>query len=392
MAEQFYTILTQVGKAKIANATALGTKVNFKEMAVGDGKGNYYNPTENQTELVNEVWRGQINHVEVDNTNPNWIKISIVIPSTIGGFTIREAGIFDDKGNMIAIGKYPETYKPILDDGSSKDLLINMILEVSNTSSVTLKVDPTVILATKKDIEILNNKIENIEVPVTKVNDKTGDVVLSAADIKTSSGETIETQLADMTQQIENIDLSADKVTVNNSNLNSKDVNSALTELFTFADNGKKNWVDVVGSPLLNTDSFSTLKSKTQTLKNTMASNLSSKGQSASGTESLNNLINKIKSIDTGLKMAKGTLETNVSSFEIRNLSFRPKYIFIINNVRGDYDIMTHYYVENVFNQAVKDGSPGTITENIFDIYNDGFKNKGKYITHGVGAMWITFG
>lgn len=367
MAEQFYTILTQVGKAKIANATALGTKVNFKEIAVGDGKGNYYNPTENQTELVNEVWRGQINHVEVDNTNPNWIKISIVIPSTIGGFTIREAGIFDDEGNMIAIGKYPETYKPILDDGSSKDLLINMILEVSNTSSVTLKVDPTVILATKKDVDVLSNVLTNFK-------------------------QEVNTQLEDMTKDIKNIDLSADKVTVNNSNLNSKDVNSALTELFTFADNGKKNWVDVIGSPLSKEDSFSTLKSKTQNLKNTFASNLNDKKVSASGTESLNNLINKIKSIDTGLKMAKGTLETNVSSFEIRNLSFRPKYIFIINNVRGDYDIMTHYYVENVFNQAVKDGSPGTITENIFDIYNDGFKNKGKYITHGVGAMWITFG
>lgn len=110
----------------------------------------------------------------------------------------------------------------------------------------------------------------------------------------------LKSQLADMTQQIENIDLSADKVTVNNSNLSSKNVNAALTELFQYADNGKRNWVDVIGSPLLNTDSFSTLKSKTQTLKNTMASNLSNKKVSASGTENLNSLISKVGKIELG--------------------------------------------------------------------------------------------
>ncbi|AJA42543.1 tail fiber protein (endogenous virus) [Clostridium phage phiCT453A] len=163
MAEQFYTILTAIGKAKIANATALGNKVNFTTLKVGDSNGKYYNPTETQEDLINAVWQGNINSISVDKKNPNWIVIEVIIPSNIGGFVIREAGIFDDEGDLIAIGKYPETYKPKAEDGSTKDLIIKMILEVSNTSTVTLKVDPTVILATKEDIGILENKIENMK-------------------------------------------------------------------------------------------------------------------------------------------------------------------------------------------------------------------------------------
>ena len=153
MAEQFYTILTAVGKAKIANAAALGKKVELTELALGDGGGSYYNPTEDQTELRNEVWRGAIGTVDVDGENPNWIIIQTVVPSQHGGFMIREAGVFDNEGDLIAVGKYPETYKPVAADGSIKDLVIKMILEVSNTASVVLKVDPTVVLATQQQVD-----------------------------------------------------------------------------------------------------------------------------------------------------------------------------------------------------------------------------------------------
>ncbi|OZV11067.1 hypothetical protein CIW83_16925 [Tissierella sp. P1] len=163
MAEQFYTILTQIGKAKIANASTLGNKVNFIHFALGDGNGSYYNPIESQQALKNEVWRGQIGNVVIDENNPSWIVLETIIPADQGGFMIREAGVFDDEGNMLAIGKYPETYKPIVSTGSAKDLYIRMILEVSNTSAVNLKIDPTMILATKKDIDILSNRIKKNE-------------------------------------------------------------------------------------------------------------------------------------------------------------------------------------------------------------------------------------
>ncbi|WP_080965780.1 phage tail protein [Clostridium novyi] len=192
MAEQFYTILTAIGKAKMANTTALGTKVNLTKFQVGDGNGTYYNPTEDQTGLKHKTWEGPISSITVDENNPNWIVIEVIIPSNVGGFMIREAGVFDDEGNMIAIGKYPETYKPVASNGSTKDLIIKMILEVSNTSSVTLKVDPTVILATQKDIQTLNNRIGNIKVPVQSVNSKTGVIELKAVDIKTADGTNLE--------------------------------------------------------------------------------------------------------------------------------------------------------------------------------------------------------
>lgn len=312
MAEQFYTILTSIGKAKIANASVLGTKINLATLAVGDGSGKYYNPTENQETLVNEVWRGNVGAVATDSENSNWIVIETMIAGNVGGFFIREVGVFDDEGNLIAIGKYPETYKPIVSDGATKDLTIRIILEVSNASNVTLKIDPTIIMATKKDIETLDNKIKNIKIPVTKVNNKLGDITLKAEDIKANNDKTIEenlqevaSQMDDMTQQIDNIDLSADKVKVNNSNLKSKNVNSALTELFTFADNGKKNIATVIGSPLVSSDTFDSMKSKIQTLKNTFASNLTAKEQSSSGSESLENLINKVVNIPN-MKVVSG--------------------------------------------------------------------------------------
>ena len=202
MAEQFYTILTKLGKAKIANATALGTKVNLTKFQVGDGNGSYYNPTEDQTQLRNKVWESNISSITVDENNPNWIVLETIIPGDVGGFMIREAAALDDEGNIISIGKYPETYKPVIGDGSTKDLIIKMILEVSNTSSVTLKLDPTVILATQKDIQILENKIKNIKIPVTSVNSKTGAIELKAEDIKTEDGKSVETQLADIATEV----------------------------------------------------------------------------------------------------------------------------------------------------------------------------------------------
>ncbi|WP_195940967.1 phage tail protein [Romboutsia sp. 1001713B170131_170501_G6] len=169
MNEQFYTILTKIGKAKIANATALGTQLNIVKFHVGDGNGSYYNPTEEQTQLKNKLWEGNISSIRIDDENPNWVILEAVIPGSDGGFMVREVGAVDSDGNLIAIGKFPETYKPIAGDGSVKDLILKMVLEISNTSSVTLKIDPTVILATKKDILDLEEKINNIELVDTKV-------------------------------------------------------------------------------------------------------------------------------------------------------------------------------------------------------------------------------
>ncbi|MBY2495168.1 phage tail protein, partial [Clostridioides difficile] len=175
---QYYTLLTEIGKAAIANATALGTIVDFAKIKVGDGGGSAYIPTENQTELKNVVWESTLEHVQADEKNPNWVVIQKTITGDTGSFTIREVGIFDSKDQLLAISSYPETYKPAPDSGTVKEILIKIILAVSNTASINLKVDPTVILATLKDIQDLDSKIDttkteltsNIETTKTELN------------------------------------------------------------------------------------------------------------------------------------------------------------------------------------------------------------------------------
>lgn len=149
----FYTILTEVGKAKLANATALGTTVQLTTIAVGDGSGAGVIPQESMTTLVNQVWSGPINHLYVDSNNSNWIVAEGYIPTDVGDFTIREVGLFDADGDLIAIGNYPETYKPINTSGSAKDLYLKVIIEVSNSSTVELKIDPAVVLASRKYVD-----------------------------------------------------------------------------------------------------------------------------------------------------------------------------------------------------------------------------------------------
>lgn len=152
MSEKFYTLLTNVGKASIINATLKGTKVNFRKLVLGDGNGSYYEPSETQTQLRRKVWEGEISSVQRDTKNTNWLIVETLVSGETGGFTIREAGILDDRGQLMVIAKYPETYKPNSDDGTMKHLTVRLILEVSNASAVTLKIDPSIVIATKQDI------------------------------------------------------------------------------------------------------------------------------------------------------------------------------------------------------------------------------------------------
>ncbi|MBN7573667.1 MULTISPECIES: phage tail protein [Clostridium] len=162
MAEKFYTMLTKLGRKKLSASAVSGSKVNFKTLKVGDGNGSYYEPSEDQTSIVKEVWSGNISAISVDESNANWIVAETVIPAADGGFFIREAGIFDDAGDMIAITKLSETYKPTILEGSTKDLVIKIVLEVSNASSIDLKIDPNLVVATKGDIQILQSKFQEV--------------------------------------------------------------------------------------------------------------------------------------------------------------------------------------------------------------------------------------
>ncbi|HGW3686950.1 TPA: phage tail protein [Proteus mirabilis] len=158
MSAKFFALLTVIGANKLAKATALGTTLKITQMAVGDGGGTLPTPDTQQTKLVGEKRRARLNTLFVDPKNDSQIIAEQVIPENEGGYWIREIGLFDDEGSLIAVGNCPETYKPQLQEGSGRTQTIRMILTVSHTESVELKVDPSVILATR---EFVNDAIES---------------------------------------------------------------------------------------------------------------------------------------------------------------------------------------------------------------------------------------
>ncbi|MEQ4451021.1 phage tail protein [Kosakonia sp. YIM B13605] len=153
MTAKFFAILTNQGAAKLANAASLGTKLNLTQMALGDANGVLPTPDAAQTQLINQKRIAPLNRLSVDPNNTNQIIAEQVIPENEGGFWIREIGLYDDDGVLIAIANCPETYKPLLQEGSGRTQTIRMALIVSSTAAVTLKIDPSVVLATRKYVD-----------------------------------------------------------------------------------------------------------------------------------------------------------------------------------------------------------------------------------------------
>lgn len=153
MATKYYAVLTNVGAAKLASATALGAQVEITQMAVGDGNGVLPTPNQAQTALVHELRRKPLNSLSIDPNNANQIIAEQVIPEDEGGWWIREIGLFDKDGDMIAVANCAETYKPQLQEGSGRVQVVRMILIVSSTAAVTLKIDPSVVLATRQYVD-----------------------------------------------------------------------------------------------------------------------------------------------------------------------------------------------------------------------------------------------
>ncbi|HDL8490107.1 TPA: phage tail protein [Yersinia enterocolitica] len=150
MTTKYFALLTHIGAAKLANATALGTRLEITHMAVGDGGGTLPTPSPAQTKLVNEQRRAALNTLTIDPSNPRQVIAEQIIPETEGGWWIREIGLLNKAGELIAIANCPESYKPQMQEGSGRIQTIRVILAVSNTAAVTLKTDPAVVLATRK--------------------------------------------------------------------------------------------------------------------------------------------------------------------------------------------------------------------------------------------------
>lgn len=161
MSTKFYTLLTDIGAAKLASAAALGVPLKITHMAVGDGGGALPTPDAKQTALVNEKRRAALNMLYIDPQNSSQIIAEQVIPENEGGWWIREVGLFDEFGALIAVGNCPESYKPQLAEGSGRTQTVRMVLITSSTDNITLKIDPAVVLATRKyvDDKVLELKV-----------------------------------------------------------------------------------------------------------------------------------------------------------------------------------------------------------------------------------------
>ncbi|WP_099587840.1 phage tail protein [Escherichia albertii] len=154
MSTKFKTVITTAGAAKLAAATAPGgRKVNITTMAVGDGGGKLPVPDAGQTKLVNEVWRHTLNKISQDNRHSNYIIAELVIPPEVGGFWMRELGLYDDAGTLIAVANMAESYKPALAEGSGRSQTCRMVIIVSSVASVELTIDTTTVMATQDYVD-----------------------------------------------------------------------------------------------------------------------------------------------------------------------------------------------------------------------------------------------
>lgn len=165
MAAKYFTVVTHKGTELIADAVVSDGRLAIVEMAVGDTGGAPWSPLPTQTTLINERYRTNTNKVFADAKNPNQIIVECIIPENIGGWWIREAGLFDASGHLVAVASCPDTYKPVLEQGSGRNSILRMVLIVSEVAAIELKSDPTTVIATRSYVDeqilILGNGVSD---------------------------------------------------------------------------------------------------------------------------------------------------------------------------------------------------------------------------------------
>lgn len=183
---QFFAILTAIGKAKQSNADTLGIPWTFAQMGVGDANDTDPIPNEQQTHLINERRRAPLNQLSVDPANPNVIVAEQVIPESVGGWWIREVGLYDADGDLVAVANCAPSFKPLLTQGSGRTQVVRMNLIVSNTTNVELKIDPSVVLATRTYVDTKTRD------EINKLDSKQSARVATTANISLTGLQTID--------------------------------------------------------------------------------------------------------------------------------------------------------------------------------------------------------
>lgn len=153
MTQKYFVTITAYGEGQLANAAALGIPLQLTAMAVGDAGGVEPQPSRTQTQLINETYRAQINSLIVDGNNINQIIAELVIPETVGGWFVREIGLYDNAGYLFAVANCPPSYKPEMAEGSGRTQVIRIVMVVSSADNITLKIDPAVVIATRTYVD-----------------------------------------------------------------------------------------------------------------------------------------------------------------------------------------------------------------------------------------------
>ncbi|EDN2460918.1 phage tail protein [Campylobacter coli] len=154
---EYYTILTKIGIAKFIAARASGNGVNLKSFKLSS---KVILPSEEMQSLEEIVYEANINSKSVDESNPNYVNLMCHVPSDVGGFEVNAVGVYDEVGDLLAVGNLPRTYKPILKEGSAKELMIKIVMELSNAEEVILKLDPSVIMASRDYVDAIKIELE----------------------------------------------------------------------------------------------------------------------------------------------------------------------------------------------------------------------------------------
>ncbi len=191
--QKYYTILTDVGVEKVRNAILNNVKIEVSQIAVGDGAGDYYEPVQTMNALKNEVWRGPVHELKTQGHEK--IIVNSIIPSDVGGFFVREIGLFDSENELIAIGSLPETRKTSIGEGALQDIHLSMEISISNSDVFEITTDPTILLASKKDLEdvkeVVAESIEAINLQVSSLStevDKNKNAIAAINNVRAIKG------------------------------------------------------------------------------------------------------------------------------------------------------------------------------------------------------------
>ncbi|BEK34088.1 phage tail protein [Campylobacter jejuni] len=223
---EYYTILTKIGMAKFIAARASGNGVNLKSFKLSS---KVILPSEEMQSLEEIVYEANINSKSVDENNPNYVNLMCHVPSDVGGFEVNAVGIYDEVGALLAVGNVPRTYKPTLKEGSAKELMIKIVMELSNAEEVILKLDPSVIMASRDYVDAikveLNLKIDALEEELKALINTKEDKGIAA-----NLDKALKTELIALINKKENIGVAKQLVDALRSELTNK-INSSIPKL-----------------------------------------------------------------------------------------------------------------------------------------------------------------